>query len=101
MTVEAPVQTKPILEVAGLRKLFPISRGLFRAPNEFVHAVDGIDFEIAPGESLGLVGESGCGKSTTGRMLVKLLDPTEGKIQLQTEAAEIFFRKVEIRPLVK
>jgi len=82
MTVEAPVQTKPILEVVGLKKLFPISRGLFRAPNEFVHAVDGIDFEIAPGESLGLVGESGCGKSTTGRMLVKLLDPSDGKIQL-------------------
>jgi oligopeptide transport system ATP-binding protein len=77
----APVQTKPLLEVRGLRKLFPISRGLFRAPNEFVHAVDGIDFEIAPGESLGLVGESGCGKSTTGRMLVKLLEATEGTIQ--------------------
>jgi len=77
----APVQTKPLLEVRGLRKLFPISRGLFRAPTDFVHAVDGIDFEIAPGESLGLVGESGCGKSTTGRMLVKLLEATEGTIQ--------------------
>jgi peptide/nickel transport system ATP-binding protein len=54
---------------------------LFRAPTEFVHAVDGIDFRIAPGESLGLVGESGCGKSTTGRMLVKLLDATEGTMQ--------------------
>jgi peptide/nickel transport system ATP-binding protein len=59
---------------------FPVSRGLFRAPTEFVHAVDGISFDIAPGESLGLVGESGCGKSTTGRMLVKLLEPTGGSV---------------------
>ena len=82
MSAAAPVQTKPLVAVSGLKKQFPISRGLFRAPNEFVHAVDGIDFEIAPGESLGLVGESGCGKSTTGRMLVKLLDLTDGHIQL-------------------
>jgi peptide/nickel transport system ATP-binding protein len=54
---------------------------MFRAPTDFVHAVDGIDFEIAPGESLGLVGESGCGKSTTGRMLVKLMEASDGKIQ--------------------
>lgn len=81
MTVEAPTQTKPLIQVSELSKLFPISRGLFRAPTEFVHAVDGINFEIAPGESLGLVGESGCGKSTTGQMLVKLLDPTDGQIQ--------------------
>ena len=81
MTAPAPVQTMPLVEVTGLEKLFPISRGMFRTPNEFVHAVDGIDFVIAPGESLGLVGESGCGKSTTGRMLVKLLDATDGHIQ--------------------
>lgn len=81
MTTEAPVQTKPLIEVTNLQKLFPISRGLFRAPTEFVHAVDGINFEIAPGESLGLVGESGCGKSTTGQLLVKLLEATGGHIQ--------------------
>ena len=81
MTAPAQVRTKPLVEVTDLKKLFPISRGMFRAPNEFVHAVDGINFAIAPGESLGLVGESGCGKSTTGRMLVKLLEPTEGHIQ--------------------
>ncbi|HEX7098516.1 MAG TPA: oligopeptide/dipeptide ABC transporter ATP-binding protein [Acidimicrobiia bacterium] len=81
MTVTpAPTVTKPLLEVRDLRKKFPISRGMFRAPTEFVHAVDGISFEIAPGESLGLVGESGCGKSTTGRMLVKLTEPTDGQI---------------------
>ncbi|HUG31747.1 MAG TPA: oligopeptide/dipeptide ABC transporter ATP-binding protein [Acidimicrobiia bacterium] len=81
MTAPTQVRTKPLVEVKELIKLFPISRGLFRAPTEFVHAVDGINFVIAPGESLGLVGESGCGKSTTGRMLVKLLEPTEGAIQ--------------------
>ncbi|HEX6300641.1 MAG TPA: ABC transporter ATP-binding protein [Acidimicrobiia bacterium] len=81
MTAPVQVKTKPLVEVTDLKKLFPISRGMFRAPNEFVHAVDGINFAIAPGESLGLVGESGCGKSTTGRMLVKLLEPTEGHIQ--------------------
>ncbi len=79
MTV-SPVRTKPLLEIRDLKKHFPISRGMFRAPNEFVHAVDGISFDIAPGESLGLVGESGCGKSTTGRMLVKLMEPTDGHI---------------------
>ena len=81
MTAPAPARIKPLVEVTDLEKLFPISRGMFRAPNEFVHAVDGINFAIAPGESLGLVGESGCGKSTTGRMLVKLLDATDGHIQ--------------------
>jgi oligopeptide/dipeptide ABC transporter ATP-binding protein len=72
--------TQPLIQIRNLEMRFPISRGLFRAPTEFIHAVDDIDFEIAPGESLGLVGESGCGKSTTGRMLVKLLEPTGGNI---------------------
>lgn len=73
----------PLLDIRDLEMKFPISRGLFRAPTDFVHAVDGISFEIAPGESLGLVGESGCGKSTTGRMLVKLLEPTGGSIEFR------------------
>ena len=71
---------RPLLQIRDLEMKFPISRGLLRAPTEFVHAVDGISFDIAPGESLGLVGESGCGKSTTGRMLVKLMEPTGGSI---------------------
>jgi peptide/nickel transport system ATP-binding protein len=73
----------PLLEITNLQMRFPVSRGLFRQPTEFVHAVDDISFEIAPGESLGLVGESGCGKSTTGRMLVKLLEPTGGSVVLR------------------
>ncbi len=75
--------TEPLLEIRDLEMRFPISRGLFRAPTDFVHAVDGISFQIAPGESLGLVGESGCGKSTTGRMLVKLMEPTGGSIMFK------------------
>ncbi len=71
-----------LVKVDGLRKLFPVSQGLFQRAERFIHAVDGVSFEIAPGESLGLVGESGCGKTTTGKLLVRLLDPTDGHIYL-------------------
>ena len=79
--------TDPLIRVDDLRKLFPISRGLFRKPIEFIHAVDGINFEIGKGESLGLVGESGCGKSTTGRMLTKLMEATSGHILLKADGS--------------
>jgi len=76
-----PTRTvEPLVEIRDLEMHFPISKGLFRAPTDFVHAVDGISLDIAPGESVGLVGESGCGKSSTGRMLVKLMEPTGGSI---------------------
>ncbi|NPA92035.1 MAG: ABC transporter ATP-binding protein [Chloroflexi bacterium] len=70
----------PLLKVEGLKKYFPVSKGLFRRTQDFIHAVDDVSFQIMPGESLGLVGESGCGKTTTGKLLVRLLDPTDGRI---------------------
>ena len=81
--------TEPLVKVDDLSKLFPVGSGAFRKPVDFVHAVDGVSFEIAPGESLGLVGESGCGKSTTGRMLVKLMEATGGQILLETDGSLI------------
>ncbi len=72
--------SESLVKVENLRKLFPVSKGLFRRAHDFIHAVDGVSFEIRRGQSLGLVGESGCGKTTTGKLLVRLLDPTEGRI---------------------
>jgi len=83
MTAQRRTDGAPLLEVRDLEMRFPISRGMFRAPVDFVHAVDGISFDIARGESLGLVGESGCGKSTTGRMLLKLVEPTGGTMMFR------------------
>ena len=66
-----------------LKKHFPLRPGLFRGSTEQVYAVDGISFAIMPGETLGLVGESGCGKSTAGKTILKLLEPTAGRIKLR------------------
>ncbi|WRZ90808.1 dipeptide ABC transporter ATP-binding protein [Streptomyces sp. NBC_01007] len=73
--------TNPLLDVTGLTKHFPVMGGFpFKRKIGAVQAVDGLDFQVAEGESLGLVGESGCGKSTTGRLITRLLEPTAGKI---------------------
>ena len=75
----------PLLEVQGLKKHFPIYKGVFSRIGGHVYAVDGVSFQIGHGETLGLVGESGCGKSTVGRTVLKLLEPTEGRIRLDDE----------------
>lgn len=69
-----------LLKVSNLVKHFPIKGGIFSRTIDKVHAVDGVSFDIAPGETLGMVGESGCGKSTTGRCVLRLIAPTAGQI---------------------
>ncbi|HKI99368.1 MAG TPA: dipeptide ABC transporter ATP-binding protein [bacterium] len=73
----------PLLQVRDLKKHFPIRRGVLSRTVGFVYAVDGISFHINKGETLGLVGESGCGKSTAGKTVLKLIEPTSGSIEVR------------------
>jgi oligopeptide/dipeptide ABC transporter ATP-binding protein len=78
----------PVLEVKNLMKHFPVRKGLLSRLSAKVYAVDGISFAIKAGETLGLVGESGCGKSTAGKLILKLIEPTEGEISLDGARVE-------------
>ena len=72
--------TEPLLRVKDLVKRFPVKGGILQRTVNEVHAVSGVSFDINKGETLGLVGESGCGKSTTGRLILRLIEPTAGKV---------------------
>lgn len=87
---EGGKRVSTLLQVRDLKKHFPIRKGLFRKQVGLIKSVDGVSFDIQKGETLGIVGESGCGKSTTGRSILRLIEPTEG---------EILFEGVDIRKL--
>jgi peptide/nickel transport system ATP-binding protein len=80
---------KTLVDIRDLSKLYPAVTGVFSRSDIFVHAVSKLNLQIAYGESVGLVGESGCGKTTTGKLLTRLVDPTEGSIWLDTPDGEI------------
>lgn len=90
----------PILKVENLQKYYPIKKGIIPKTIGHVKAVDGIDFEIFPGETLGLVGESGCGKSTTGKAIIQLDPPTGGHVFFRGQEMTQM-NKVELRELRK
>jgi oligopeptide transport system ATP-binding protein len=96
--------TAPLLRVQNLFKRFPVRGGLMRKVKEEVHAVDGVSFDLPAGETLGLVGESGCGKSTTGRCILRLIEPTSGQVWfdgkevtgLEKEELRVLARQMQI-----
>ena len=94
------VERTPILEVKDLKKHFPVKKGLLRRTVGQVYAVDGISFTIGEGETLGLVGESGCGKSTAGRAILRLIEPTSGVVKMQGQDISGLSKK-ELRPFRK
>jgi oligopeptide/dipeptide ABC transporter ATP-binding protein len=89
--------TEPVLQVRDLKKHFPVRRGLLQRAGGTVFAVDGVSFSIDEGETLALVGESGCGKSTVGRTVLRLIEPTAGEIRISGNDITTL-SKAELRP---
>src|SRR3989449_7610058 len=93
----------PLLRVSGLQKLFPIRKGFLKRTVGYVRAVDGVDFHIDEGETLGLVGESGCGKTTTARCVLRAIEPTRGEIHMRAADGSVVdlgkLRPKELRAL--
>jgi len=92
--------TEPLLRVQNLVKQFPITGGILGRVVDRVHAVDGVSFDLAPGETLGVVGESGCGKSTTGRCILRLIEPTSGEVWFEGKSVTKA-SKEELRALAR
>ena len=94
---------RPLLEVRSLKKYFPLRKGFFRRLIGQIRAVDDVSFAIYEGETLGLVGESGCGKTTTARCILRAIDPTAGQILFRTASGEVVdvatLSEDELRPL--
>lgn len=86
MTAQATLTDDILLQVTGLKKYFPVRKGVFRRTVGWVKAVDEVDFFIRQGETLGLVGESGCGKTTCSRAILRLIEPTAGTVQFRSKA---------------
>ncbi len=97
---EEDLSTEPLLSVRQLKKWFPIRKGFFSKTVGHVKAVDDVTFQIRKGETLGLVGESGCGKTTTGRAILRLIEPTGGEVLFRGENI-LAYRKEELRQLRK
>ncbi len=93
-------QNEILLEVKNLKKYFPINRGVFRGVVGYVKAVDRVDLFIRQGETLGLVGESGCGKTTLGRSILRLIEPTDGEVWFKTgKGKKLDITKLEDREI--
>ncbi|MFZ4723392.1 MAG: ABC transporter ATP-binding protein [Phycisphaerales bacterium] len=98
------MSSQPLLEVRGLQTWFPIRRGLLQRITGHVKAVDGVDFALGKGETLGLVGESGCGKTTVGRSILRLIEPTGGEVlfegrdvrRMRAEELRLLRRRMQI-----
>lgn len=95
--------SKPLLQVRDLRKFFPITAGIFRKTVGHVRAVDDVNFDVHEGETLGLVGESGCGKTTTSRCILRAIEPTSGQILFRRKNADVVdlatLTREQLRPL--